>query len=258
MPTTIAVAGKGGTGKTAISALLIHFLSRIAPPVLAVDGDPAVTLNQALGLPLNGNVKTIGEIREHMEKHIYSASLSSLGVSKQEWVDARIREALIEEEGYDLLIMGRSEGTGCYCAVNHFLRVTLARLSKYYRFVVMDNEAGMEHISRQTTNDIDTLLIIANPTVPGIMAAVRTQRLIRELRNNVRRIYLVLNRAEHLNPKLEGLIKEGELELLQVIGEDPYIGSLESKGKPLTQLPDNSPLKRGVHEILLKLRFASS
>lgn len=254
MPTTIAVAGKGGTGKTAISALLIHFLAQNSPPVLAVDGDPATNLHQALGLPLDDQTNTIGGIREYMEEQIYKGNLDP-GIPKQEWLDARIREGLVEAKGFDLLAMGRSEGKGCYCAVNHMLRSTLARLSKSYRFVVIDNEAGMEHISRQTTNDVDTLLIIANPTVPGVMAAIRTQKLIHELRSNIRQIYLVLNRADGLNPKLKELIEQGNLKLLHVVGQDPYIEALEVEGRPMIELPDDSPLKQGAREILAKLHF---
>ena len=258
MAVTIAVAGKGGTGKTAISALLIRFLARNSPPVLAVDGDPATNLHQALGLPLDDQVNTIGGIREYMEEKIYKEGFDP-GIPKQEWLDARIREGLVEDIGFDLLSMGRSEGKGCYCAVNHMLRSTLARLSKMYRFVVIDNEAGMEHISRQTTSDVDTLLIIANPTVPGILAAIRTQKLIWDLRSNVRRIYLVLNRANGEIPsKIADLISEGGLDLLEVIAEDPYIEDLEAEGKPVTELPEDSPLRKGALEILVKLNFIPS
>ncbi|RLB07423.1 MAG: hypothetical protein DRG50_02935 [Deltaproteobacteria bacterium] len=255
MPTTIAIAGKGGTGKTAISALLIRFLAKHSPPVLAVDGDPATNLHIALGLPLDDQTNTIGGIREYMEHRIYKEGFDP-GVPKQDWLDMKIREGLVESKGLDLLAMGRSEGPGCYCAVNHMLRSTLSRLSKSYRFVVIDNEAGMEHISRQTTTDVDTLLLISNPTVAGVLAAIRAQKLIRELRNKVRRIYLVLNRVnEELPDRLTSLLEEGELELLAKIPEDPYIEGLEAEGRPLTGLPQDSPLRKGVLEILTKLRF---
>jgi CO dehydrogenase maturation factor len=257
MPTTLAVAGKGGTGKTAISALLVNFLAKESPPVLAVDGDPATNLHMALDLPLDDQTNTIGGIREYMENRIYKEGFDP-GVPKQEWLDTKMREGLVESKGLDLLAMGRSEGTGCYCAVNHMLRSTLNRLSKQYRFVVIDNEAGMEHISRQTTADVDTLLIISNPTVPGVRAAIRTQQLIHDLRSNVKRIYLVLNRSTgELSPTLENLLKEGKIELLESIPEDPYIGEFEASGKPVTELPEDSPLKKGVQEILAKLRFVS-
>jgi CO dehydrogenase maturation factor len=124
--------------------------------------------------------------------------------------------------------------------------------------VVIDNEAGMEHISRQTTADVDTLLIISNPTVPGVRAAIRTQQLIHELRSNVKRVYLVLNRVTgELTPTLEDLLQEGKIELLESIPEDPYIGEFEAEGKPVTELPEDSPLKKGAREILSKLRFIS-
>lgn len=257
MPTTLAVAGKGGTGKTAISALVVQLLAQHSPPVLAVDGDPATNLHIALGLPLDDQTNTIGGIREYMENRIYKEGFDP-GVPKQEWLDGKIREGLVESRGLDLLAMGRSEGPGCYCAVNHMLRSTLSRLSKPYKFVVIDNEAGMEHVSRQTTSDVDTLLIISNPTVPGVLAAVRTQRLVQDLRNNVNRIYLVLNRASgEIPPNLESLLKEGKVELLETIPEDPYIQRFEAEGRPVTELPEDSPLKKGAREILTKLHFIS-
>ncbi|MBW2039639.1 MAG: AAA family ATPase [Deltaproteobacteria bacterium] len=257
MPTTIAIAGKGGTGKTAISALLINFLAKHSPPVLGVDGDPATNLHIALGLPLDDQTNTIGGIREYMEHRIYQDGFDP-GIPKQEWLDAKMREGLVEAKGLDLLAMGRSEGPGCYCAVNHMLRSTLSRLSKPYRFVVIDNEAGMEHISRQTTTDVDTLLLISNPTVPGVLAAARTQKLVRELRNKVRRIYLILNRVTgELPPNLKDLIKEGGMELTETIPEDPYMEEFEAEGRPIIELPEDSPLRRGALEILTKLRFVS-
>jgi len=255
MPTTIAVAGKGGTGKTAISALLVQILAQNDPPVLAVDGDPATNLNIALGLSLDDQANTIGGIREYMENRIYKEGFDP-GVPKQEWLDGKIREGLVESKGLDLLAMGRSEGPGCYCAVNHMLRSTLSRLSKPYRFVVIDNEAGMEHVSRQTTSDVDTLLIISNPTVPGVLAAVRTQKLVQDLRNNVNRIYLVFNRlSRDIPPNLENLLRQGEVELLETIPEDPYIEEFEAEGRPVTELPQDSPLKKGARAILSKLHF---
>jgi CO dehydrogenase maturation factor len=255
MPTTIAVAGKGGTGKTAISALLTQMLAQQSPPVLAVDGDPATNLHMALGLPLDDKTNTIGGLREFMEETIYKGQFDP-GIPKQEWLDGKLREGLVESKGLDLLAMGRSEGPGCYCAVNHMLRSTLGRLSKPYRFVVIDNEAGMEHISRQTTADVDTLLIVSNPTVPGVRAAVRTQELIHELRANIRRVYLVLNRVTgDLTPNLKDLMKDGNIELLESIPEDPFIMEFEAEGTPVAELPEDSALRKGVSEILSKLHF---
>ena len=257
MTTTLAVAGKGGTGKTAISALLIYFLSKASPPILAVDGDPATNLHLALGLPLDEQLNTIGGIREYMGVHIYREK-QKLQISEQEWLDLNIRQGLVRGEGFDLLSIGRSEGPGCYCAINHMLRSTLARLSEEYRFVVIDNEAGMEHISRQTTNDVDLLFIISNPTVMGVTVAARTQNLIRELRSNVKDVYLIINRASKLDSEVEELIKKENLKLLQLIEEDPYIGEFEAEGRPVIELPEDSPLKKSALEILTELRLVPS
>jgi CO dehydrogenase maturation factor len=252
MPITIAVAGKGGTGKTAISALLATLLAKESPPVLAVDGDPATNLHQALGLPLDDETNTIGGIRELIEEKITRAEFAP-GTDKQAWLDARIFEGLVESSGLDFLAMGRSESQGCYCAVNHMLRYILDKLANNYKYVVIDNEAGMEHISRQTTRDVDVLLIISDPTIRGITAAVRTKKLIHELRTNVGRIYLVVNRVGNgLSPEIKELMAQAELDLLVTIPEDPNMAPLETAGRPLTELPPDSPLRTAVADIATK------
>jgi CO dehydrogenase maturation factor len=252
MSTTIAIAGKGGTGKTTISALLIKLLSEKEPPVLAVDGDPSTNLHQALGLPLDDETNTIGGIRESVEISIAQGTFPP-GVVKQDYLDGKIFEGLVEFQGIDLLAMGRSEGKGCYCAVNHMLRSTMNRLSKNYRYVVIDNEAGMEHISRQTTQDVVALFIISNPTVPGISVAIRTKKLIHDLRSNIGKIYLIVNRVGGLLPsEIEEMIESSGLELIGTIPEDPNMKDFEAKGIPYIQLPSNSPLRIGVREIAKK------
>lgn len=252
MTITIAVAGKGGTGKTAISALLAALLAKESPPVLAVDGDPATNLHQALGLPLDDEINTIGGIRELMEEKISRAEFTP-GTDKQAWLDARIFEGLVESEGLDFLAMGRSESQGCYCAVNHMLRHILDKLSRNYKYVIIDNEAGMEHISRQTTRDVDILLIISDPTVRGITAAQRTRKLIDDLRTNVGQIHLIINRLTGDIPsQMSDLITDAGLDLLFTIPEDPNMVHLETEGRPLTELPPDSPLRRAVVAIATK------
>ena len=252
MTITIAVAGKGGTGKTAISALTVALLARERPPILAVDGDPATNLHQALGLPLDDETNTIGGIREFMEDKITRGEFP-LGTDKQAWLDARIFEGLVESVGLDFLAMGRSESQGCYCAVNHMLRYILDKLAGNYKYMVVDNEAGMEHISRQTTRDVDVLLIISDPTIRGLTAAMRTRKLIDDLRTNVGQIHLVINRlAGEITPQMNELIAKAGLNLLTTIPEDPNMASLETEGRPLTELPAESPLRMGVMDILTK------
>ena len=245
MTKTIAVAGKGGTGKTAIAALLIKLLTEKGA-VLAIDGDPSSNLHMALGLPLE---ETVGAIREEtLRLHL------SPGTPKQDYLELRVQEALVESKGVDLLAMGRPEGPGCYCAANHWLRACIDRLANNYDYVVIDSEAGMEHISRQTMRDVDILLLTSDPTIRGISAAARMKELIGELRTHVDKIALVVNRvADGLPPEIEAAISEASLDLIGLLPEDPGMTKLEIKGAPLIELSPDSPLKKGVLEIARKL-----
>lgn len=249
MSKTLVVAGKGGVGKTAISSLLIDTLSQKGV-VLAIDADPSTNLNTALGLPL---VETVGKVRENVTEDIQKGRLSP-GVSKQDVLDMKIREALVESDKIDLLAMGRPEGPGCYCAANHMLRLSIDRLSKNYDYTVIDSEAGMEHISRRTTRDIDFLIIVSDPTMRGITAASRMRDLIKELRTSVGRICLVVNRVKNgLPADISKAINNFGLDLIATIAEDPNLAELEIKGSPLTELPEDSPLRVGAKEIISKL-----
>jgi CO dehydrogenase maturation factor len=255
MTKTIAVAGKGGTGKTSLAALLIKLLSQKGL-VLAVDADPSTNLNQALGLPLDDS-KTVGRIREKMTEDISKGRLSPT-IAKQEYLFGKILESLVESKGFDLLAMGRPEGPGCYCAPNEFLRVSLDKLVKDYKYsyIVMDCEAGMEHISRQTTRDVDVLLIMSDPTMRGITAAVRMKELIGELRTKVGELGLIVNRVKvELSPEIKKAIDESGLRIIALIPEDPNIAGLEMKGRPVTELPQESPLQLKVKEIAEGLRL---
>ncbi len=249
MAKTIVVAGKGGVGKTAVAALLIDFLSKKGL-VLAIDADPSTNLNLALGLPLG---ETVGKAREDITEAIQKGTLSPT-VSKQEVLDMKIRQALVESDKIDLLAMGRPEGPGCYCAANHMLRLAIDKLAKNYDYTVIDSEAGMEHISRQTTRDVDVLIIVSDVTMRGIMAAARMKELIKELRTKVGRIVLVVNRSKNgLPPEIQDAIQKHGLELIAVIPEDPYIGEFDMKGRPLIGLPEESPLRQGIEDIVAKL-----
>jgi CO dehydrogenase maturation factor len=248
MTKTLTVAGKGGVGKTAISSLIIDQLSKKGV-VLAVDADPSTNLNEALGLELPG---TVGQAREDITEAITKGTAPPT-VPKQDLLDMRIREALVEAKNIDLLAMGRPEGPGCYCAANHMLRLSMERLSKHYDFVVTDSEAGMEHISRQTTQDVDFLLIVSDPTIRGLTAAARVQELIKEMRTHVGKVTLVVNRVRNGLPEEIGkAVKDFGLNLIAVIPEDPNLADLEIQGKPIIALPEDSPLKLGAKEIIEK------
>ena len=249
MTVTIAVVGKGCVGKTAVSTLLTSMLSEKGV-VLAIDADPSTNLNQALGMPLG---KTVGRIREDTTDDIQKGRLSP-EVPKQDYLTMRIREAVVEGDNIDLLAMGRPEGPGCYCAANNMLRQAIDKLGHGYKYVIIDSEAGMEHISRQTTRDVDFMLAVTDPTVRGITAAIRMKELIKELRTKAGKIGLIINRVRNgLPPELKKIADEAKIEIVAAIPEDPNLPALEIVGKPITDLPDNSPLKKSVREMIGKL-----
>lgn len=249
MSQTIAIAGKGGTGKTTLAALLILHLSQKGT-VLAIDADPSSNLHLALGLPL---VATVGAVREEMSVKVKKGKMEP-GISKPDYIELKIRESLVESEKFDLLAMGRPEGPGCYCAANSMLRASLDRLANSYDYVVIDNEAGMEHLSRQTTRDVDILLIVADPSLKSIITASRIKELIAELRHQVSQVALIVNRVDGFLPQaVEKAIADFGLEWVGSLSLDPYIGELDAQGSPLTRLPPASPLKQGVAEIAQKL-----
>jgi CO dehydrogenase maturation factor len=252
MTITIAVTGKGGVGKTAISAVLVDFLSSKGI-VLAVDADPSTNLNDALGVSLKS---TVGKTREKMTDDIKGGRIA-IASSKQEILDARIHESLVETERFDLLAMGRPEGPGCYCAANHMIRFSIDKLAKNYDYVVMDCEAGLEHISRQTTQDIDFLLAITDPTMRGLNTAKRLQQLIGEMRTSVKAgVFLVLNRLKNgIPPAIEDEIRKSGLILVATIPEDFEVTELDIKGEPLTKLPLDSKFRRSVQEMLFRLKI---
>ncbi|RLC94345.1 MAG: hypothetical protein DRI39_03250 [Chloroflexi bacterium] len=249
MATTIVVAGKGGTGKTTVSSLLVQLLSQKGV-VLAIDADPATNLHQALGVPLD---QTIGAIREEMTEAVMRGAISP-AVSKQEYLDSRIMAALVEAKRFDLLAMGRPEGPGCYCAANHMLRLSIDRFGHNYDYVVIDSEAGMEHISRQTTRDVDILLIVSDVTQRGIYTAAEIKRLIGEMRTRVGKICLVVNRSTNgLPPEIEKAIESHGFELVARIPRDEQLSIMDVKGLPVTDLPEDSVLRTAMRELMGKV-----
>jgi len=250
MTKTIAIAGKGGTGKTSIAALIVKLLSQKGL-VLAVDADPSTNLNQALGLSLEDD-KTVGRVREKMTDDVSKGRFNPT-IAKQEYLFNKIMESLVESRGFDLLAMGRPEGPGCYCASNEFLRVSLDKLVKDYKYqyIVMDCEAGMEHISRQTTRDVDVLLIMSDPTMRGITTAARMKNLIGELRSKIGNVGLIVNRVKgELSLEIKKAIDESDLQIIALIPEDDNLEALELKGRPIIELPDESPLQLKVKEMI--------
>ncbi len=233
MTMTIAMAGKGGTGKTTIAGLLIRFLlKRGVKPILAVDADPNANLNEVLGLKVE---TTLGEAREGIKDGVPT------GMTRDIYMEYKIEEALVESEGYDLVVMGRPEGPGCYCHANTLLSGYMARLSGNYRVVVMDNEAGMEHISRLLARRADILLIISDPTQRGILAAKRIRDLTRELKLDVKKEHVIINRVNgELPAGIRAEVEAAKLHLAGCVPEDPLISRYDAEGRPTVQLADDA------------------
>jgi CO dehydrogenase maturation factor len=257
MTITIALAGKGGVGKTTIAGMVIKYLVQNKPgPILAIDADPSSNLNMVLGLELDW---TVGDIREDMLAQVKSslvvggAAMGSLpgGISKHDYLDHQIRASLAEGEAFDLIAMGRSEGTGCYCAVNHNLREVIDSISKNYRYIVIDNEAGMEHLSRRTTRDVQHLIIVSDPTQRGIVAAERIAGFRNELDIRIEHAYLVINRLQgSLPPALKVEIDKLDIPLLGTIAGDDELSNFEFSGRPLVELGNDSPVYQSVAEMM--------
>ena len=259
MTKTIAVAGKGGTGKTTISALVIDYLAKNQEgAILAIDADPSTNLNLALGVPLED---TVGDVREETATAVGGSGALG-GMTKWDYLDYRINEALVEEMSFDLLAMGRPEGPGCYCAANNILRTSVDRLSDAYDYVVIDNEAGLEHLSRRTTQDVDLLLVVSDPSLRGIIAAGRVAELVDELKTSVGAVHLIVNRVngDSLSEPLLKAIEEQKLNLAGLIPSDPAVNELDALGEPLVNLPEDDPARRTLGAILASLdaRLAES
>lgn len=247
--TTIALAGKGGTGKTTIAALIIrHLVQRRLGTVLAIDADPSSNLNLALGLPLT---TTVGDIREGMLAGVHASRGSvGTGITRHDYLNTEIRMALEEGDVVDLLAMGRPEGAGCYCPVNHMLRQIIDGLGRQYDFVVMDNEAGMEHLSRRTTRDVDVLLLVTDPTVRGVKAAAGMAKIADELDVNVGRLLLVVNRVLGEMPAaLRQELDDLGVEVSAEIPADPRVNEFDAVGRPLFDLEDDSPAVQAVEAL---------
>ena len=254
MTTTIALAGKGGVGKTTIAAMVIKHLSQTrSGAILAIDADPSSNLNMVLGLELEW---TVGEIREDMLDQVKQsltaggAAMGALtgGMSKRDYLDYEIRSSVSEGARFDLIAMGRTEGPGCYCAVNHNLREVIDSISRNYRYVVIDNEAGMEHLSRRTTRDVEKLLIVSDPTQRGLTAAARIAGFRHELDIQIDETYLILNglSGESIPAPLQAAIDALDIPLLGTVPRDEELIAFEFSGRPLVELGDESPVYRSV------------
>lgn len=246
MAFAIAMAGKGGTGKTTTAALVVRALAELgAASILAVDADPNACLHEALGVEVE---RSVGEITEQM---LANAESNPGGMSKHLWLEYNVQRFLVESRAFDLLSMGRPEGSGCYCYANDLVRGCIDDLQRGYGFVVMDNEAGLEHLSRRTTRDVDLLLLVSDPSVRGVATVARLSGLADELKIAVGARYLVVDRAtEPLDPALYDAVEGTGIPLLGVIPPDEGVTRADLTGAGLFDLPGDSPALAAVRAML--------
>jgi len=242
MATTIAIGGKGGSGKTTLAAMIIRLLTsrRDRGAVLAVDADPNCCLASMLGVQPVG---TIADIREDAR----AKAPQDAGTDRMRLLEYGIHQAITEADGFDLLVMGRPEGPGCYCAVNNMLRKFLDQLSSRYEFVIIDNEAGMEHLSRRTTNNVDLLCIVAEPTSLGALTAGRIFELAKKLPVSIKEIGIIWNKVDETSCCEARL---DEVETLGSVPVDSAVFDASMQGKTVFELKDNTPAFLAVSEIL--------
>ena len=254
MAHVIAVAGKGGVGKTTLCGLLIQYLcEQKKGPVLAVDADANSNLNEVLGVEVEA---TLGDLREEIaQSELSKDSPIPAGMSKADYAEFKFNSAIVEDDDFDLLVMGRTQGKGCYCYVNGLLQAQLQRLQNNYPFIVVDNEAGMEHISRGVLPSMQTAILVSDCSRRGIQAVGRIARLIEECNMHPQKVGLIVNRAPNgvLNEGTKEEIELQGLDLLGVVPQDELVYQFDCDGKPTVQLPEDSPVRKAMQGIVAKL-----
>jgi CO dehydrogenase maturation factor len=246
MTKVIALAGKGGTGKTTTSALLLKYLiTRKMTPVLAVDADANANLNELLDL----NVQTtLGKIRKELKGDIPS------GMTRDQYMEMKIHQALIEETGFDLMVMGQPDGPGCYCAANQYLAMTMDKLAENYKYIIVDNEAGMEHLSRMNLRSIDYLFIVSDPSARGIMTAQRIADITGPLQLEIKQQYLLVNRAPDpvppaLQSKIDEAVAKTDMNLAGIVSSSDDLIHQELSGASYLQLAEDAQVVEQVYAL---------
>ena len=256
MAHVIAVAGKGGVGKTTLTGLIIQYLGEKGKgPILAVDADANSNLNEVLGVEVE---TTLGEIREEVAgAEMAAKNPIPSGVSKADYMEFKFDDALVESDNFDLLVMGRTQGKGCYCFVNGLLQAQIQRLEKNYPYIIVDNEAGMEHISRGELPNMETAILVSDCSRRGVQAAGRIAQLIKECDMHPKQVGLIVNRAPNgvLNEGTRDEIEKQGLHLLGVVPQNEAVYDYDCNGTPTVDLPEDSPVKKAVREIVDKLEF---
>lgn len=249
---TIAVAGKGGVGKTTTCGMIIDYLCKKKNgPVLVVDADANSNLNEVLGVEPE---VTLGQIREEMAQAELKGTIPK-GVTKADYAEMKFSSALIEDDDFDMLIMGRTQGEGCYCYVNGVLKRQMDKYVPNYRYVVMDNEAGLEHVARGTLPHVDIMLLISDCSRRGVQAVARLAEMIQEMHLNPTQMGLIINRAPggELDAGVMEEISKHGLKLLGVLPHDDGVYRCDCNGEPSAKLPESNPVKVALKGIMQDL-----
>ena len=251
-PHTIAVAGKGGVGKTTTCGMIIDYLCRTGKgPLLVVDADANSNLNEVLGVEID---TTLGTIREEMAQAEMKGTIPS-GMTKADYAEFKFNSALVEEDDFDMLVMGRTQGKGCYCYVNGVLKTQVDKYAKNYRYVVMDNEAGLEHVARGTLPHVDTMLLISDCSRRGVQAVARIAEMVEELGLNPGQMGLIINRAPGgvLDEGVKAEIDKHGLKLFGVLPQDEAVYRCDCDGQPSAKLPQDNPVKTALRGIMREI-----
>ena len=248
-PYSIAVAGKGGVGKTTTCGMMIDYLCKSGKgPLLVVDADANSNLNEVLGVEVEN---TLGAIREEMAQAELKGTIPA-GMTKADYADFKFSSALVEEDDYDMLVMGRTQGKGCYCYVNGVLKTQVDKYAQNYNYIVMDNEAGLEHVARGTLPHVDLMLLISDSSRRGIQAVARIAEMIGELNLNPTKMGLIVNRAPNgiLDDGVRAEIEKHGLNLIGVLPQDEDVYRCDCAGDPSSKLPESNPVKTTLRGIM--------
>ena len=249
LPKTIAVAGKGGVGKTTTCGMIIDYLCKQKNgPVLVVDADANSNLNEVLGVEVEN---TLGQIREEMAQAELKGTIPA-GMTKADYADFKFSSALVEDDDFDMLVMGRTQGKGCYCYVNGVLKTQVDKYAKNYSYIVMDNEAGMEHIARGTLPHVYIMLLVSDCSRRGIQAVGRIAEMVKDMNLNPGQMGVIVNRAPNgeLDDGVMEEINKYGLTLFGVLPHDDAVYRCDCAGEPSSKLPDSDPMKQKLQGIM--------
>ena len=250
MSKVIAMSGKGGVGKTTVSALVIrYFINHQNDPILAIDADPNSNLGETLGLKIE---KTVGDIRENFMKDPQGVPS---GMDKILYLEMLMNQVLIEQKAFDLLVMGRQEGQGCYCMVNNILNRFAEELEGNYKYLIVDNEAGMEHLSRRTSGKVDILLMVTDYSLRGLRAVGRINEMLGDLKLSVKHKGLIVNRApENLSKAFLDEVERIGVPIICTIPDDKNLLEFDMERRSLLELEDDSPAVVAINQMMEKIK----